>query len=101
MRLSAVEISKVQETIDRGMARARLDDWPGAVEGFRRAVSLDANSVEARFRLGWALWNRSEEVKPTVWDLAVGYGAQLAGMEPVARDRGKKFAAHHKLLREA
>src|SRR5438105_3764159 len=34
-------------------------------------------------------------------DLIFGYGAQIMGIETVARDRGKKFAAHHKLLREA
>ena len=92
---------RIEDAIERGLSRARRDDWPGAIEAFRRAVSLDADSVEARFRLGWSLWNRSEIEKPSVTDLAVGYGAQLLGMEGVARDRGRKFAAHHKLLREA
>ncbi len=95
------ESDRLEEAIERGLSRARRDDWTGAIEAFRRATSLDAESVEARFRLGWSLWNRSEIEKPSVADLAVGYGAQLLGMEGVARDRGKKFAAHHKLLREA
>src|SRR5512142_1101010 len=95
------ENERLQEAIDRGMTRARQDDWRGAIEAFRRAVSLDADSVEARFRLGWALWNRSELQKPTLADLALGYGAQVLGIEPVARDRGRKFAAHAKMLRES
>src|SRR5690349_13116734 len=95
------EAQGLDEAIERGMNRSRDDDWTGAIEAFRRAVSMDSQSVEARFRLGWALWNRSELDKPTVADLAVGYGAQLLGIEAVARDRGRKFAAHHKLLSEA
>jgi len=92
---------KAQEEIERGLQRSRQDDWLGAAEAFRRAISLDSESAEARFRLGWALWNRAELNKPTVTDLVVGYGAQLVGIETVARDRGKKFAAHKKLLRES
>src|SRR5437667_41521 len=93
--------SKVDETIEKGMAHARREDWPAAIDDFRRAASLDSESVEARFRLAWALWNRSEEEKPSVADLAVGYGAQLLGFDVVARDRGKKFASHRKLLDES
>jgi len=92
---------KVQEAIERGLSRARQEDWLGAIEAFRRAVSLDGEGIESRFRLAWALWHRSEAIKPTVADLAFGYGAQILGIESVARDRGRKFAAHHKLLREA
>jgi transitional endoplasmic reticulum ATPase len=92
---------RLKEAIQRGLARARQEDWTGAIDAFRRGVALDLEDVECRFRLGWALWNRSEVDKPSVTDLAVGYGAQLLGIDSVARDRGKKFAAHHKLLREA
>ncbi len=99
--LSTTEASRLQEAIERGLSRARQEDWPGAVEAFRRAVSLDAESVEARFRLGWALWQRSEEIKPSLLDLTLGYGAHLTGFEVVAKERGRKFAAHHKILREA
>ncbi len=95
------DTDQLQETIERGMARARQDDWSGAVEVFRRAVSLDSANVDARFRLGWALWNQSEVDKPSVADLAVGYGAQLLGIEAVARDRGRKFKQHHDILRES
>src|SRR5262249_20781413 len=88
------------DAIERGMARARRDDWPGAIEAFRRAVSLDSQDVESRFRLGWALWNRSEFEKPNVADLVVGYGAQVLGVEPIARDRGRKFRHHREMLTE-
>src|SRR5207302_373841 len=62
---------------------------------------LDSVSVEARFRLGWALWNHSEVDKPSVADLAVGYGAQLLGIDAIAKDRGRKFKQHRDLLRES
>jgi transitional endoplasmic reticulum ATPase len=88
------------EAIEHGMIRARRDDWPGAVEAFRRAVSLDSQDVESRFRLGWALWNRSEFEKPNMADLVVGYGAQVLGVEPIARDRGRKFRHHKEMLTE-
>ncbi len=97
----AIETNRVQEAIERGLARSRANDWTGAIESFRRAVSLDAHSVEARFRLGWALWKRSESIKPTLGDLAVGYGAHVLGIDPIARERSRKFRAHHDLLREA
>lgn len=91
---------KAVEWIEKGLARSRADDWPGAVEAFRRAARLDAQSIEARFRVGWSLWNLAESRKPSVADLALGYGAQLLGLEPVARERARKFAAHRKTLRE-
>jgi transitional endoplasmic reticulum ATPase len=91
----------VKEAIERGMARAREADWSGATESFRRAVSYDSESVEARYRLGWALWKRSEVEKPTVGDLALGYGAQVLGFEGFARDRGRKFVRHKKLLQDS
>src|SRR5437660_11352418 len=93
--------TQLDEAIERGIARARQEDWNAACEAFRRAVSLDSQSVEARFRLGWALWNRSEEIKPTVADLAVGYGAQMLGIAGVAKDRGKKCRDRRESVRES
>jgi transitional endoplasmic reticulum ATPase len=91
----------VKEAIERGMARASQADWSGAAESFKRAVSHDSGSVEARYRLGWALWKRSEDEKPSVADLALGYGAQVLGFEGFARDRGKKFLRHKKFLQDS
>ncbi len=82
------------------MARAGSHDWRGAVEAFRRAVSYDSMSVEARYRLGWALWRRSEEVKPTTGDLIMGGAAHALGFDSFARDRGNKFKHHKKLLQD-
>jgi transitional endoplasmic reticulum ATPase len=92
--------SAVQEALDRGFQRAHTSDWQGAADAFRRAVSLDPASAEVRFRLGWALWNLSEENKPSVFDLAVGYGANLVGVTGVANDRQRRFLNHKKLLQE-
>jgi len=91
----------VADAIERGMNRARLDDWAGAAEAFRRAAAADSQSVEARFRLGWAMFREAEARKPTLADLALGYGAQVLGLEPLARDRARRFTAHRRLLREA
>lgn len=89
------------EAVEEGLARSRRDDWAGAADRFRRATALDPNSAEARFRLGWALFKESEEAAPTPADLALGYGAQLLGIDSVARDRARKFVHHKKLLRES
>ena len=59
------------EALYRGMQRARNYEWSGAVEAFRKAVVIDPENVEARFRLGWSLWNHAETEKPTVTDMAV------------------------------
>lgn len=91
----------VKDAISRGMARAGAADWSGAAEAFRRAVSFDPTGAEPRYRLGWALWKRSEEEKPNMADLALGYGAQVLGFDSVARDRGRKFARHKKLLQDS
>jgi transitional endoplasmic reticulum ATPase len=91
----------VKEALSRGMARAGGADWSGAAESFRRAVSFDPTGAEPRYRLGWALWKRAEEDKPSMADLAVGYGAQVLGLDTLARDRGRKFARHKKLLQDS
>ena len=54
---------RLQEAIERGMTRARQEDWPAAEDSFRRAVGFDSQSVEACFRLGWALWNRAGQIE--------------------------------------
>jgi SpoVK/Ycf46/Vps4 family AAA+-type ATPase len=91
----------VKDALSRGLARAGAADWAGAAESFRRAVSFDPTGAESRYRLGWALWKRSEEDKPTMTDLAVGYGAQVLGFDSFARDRGRKFARHKNLLQDS
>jgi transitional endoplasmic reticulum ATPase len=95
------ETEIVKEALTRGMARASGADWSGAAEAFRKAVSYDPTSAEPRYRLGWALWKRADEDKPSMADLAVGYGAQVLGLDSVARDRGRKFARHKKLLQDS
>ncbi|HSV75357.1 MAG TPA: AAA family ATPase [Chthonomonadales bacterium] len=91
----------VAEAIERGMNRARLDDWAAAAEAFRKAAAADSQCAEARFRLGWAMFRDAEARKPTLADLALGYGAQMLGLEPLARERSRRFSAHRRLLREA
>ncbi len=86
------------EALHRGMQRARVYDWAGAVEGFRKAVALAPDDVEARFRLGWALWNCAEASKPTLADMAVAYGAQVFGFEHTARDGKRKFTRYRQVL---
>jgi transitional endoplasmic reticulum ATPase len=95
------DTSIANEAIERGMERARKTDWAGATESFKRAVSHDPSSVEARYRLGWAFWQRAEAEKPSLGDLALGYGAQVLGFDAVARDRGRKFVKHKRSLQEA
>jgi transitional endoplasmic reticulum ATPase len=95
------EQEKARDEIERGMARAGRGDWEEAAEAFRRAVSLDSESIEARYRLGWALWRQAEECAPTLADLAFGYGAQVLGFDTIARERGRKFSRHRKRLRDA
>src|SRR5437764_3933711 len=95
------EKDMLRDAMERGMARASGQDWSGAIEAFRRAVSYDSASVEARYRLGWALWRRSEEVKPTTGDLIVGGAAHALGFDAFARERGNKFKRHKKLLQDS
>jgi transitional endoplasmic reticulum ATPase len=89
------------EALNQGLNSAKNGNWTNATESFRRAISLEPGNVEACFRLGWALWQRAEGLKPNLADLAVGYGAQLLGVEPVARERARKFSTHRKMLRDS
>ncbi len=93
--------AQVNEEIERGLSRSRRDDWDGAIDAFRRAASIDNQSAEAHYRLGWAHWKSAEEIKPTLGDLAVGYGAKVLGMGGVASDRARKFTGHKKRVQEA
>lgn len=91
----------VEDALHRGMQRARQYEWNGAVEAFRKAVALDPENIEARFRLGWALWNDAEADKPTLADMAVAYGAQVLGFEQTAKDSRRKFQTYRQLLNDA
>ena len=90
-----------EEALHRGMQRARVYDWEGAVEAFRKAVALAPDDTEPRFRLGWALWNQAEAEKPTLADMAVAYGAQVLGFEQTARDGKRKFQNFRQLLNDS
>lgn len=94
-------MSSANELIETGLAHGRAERWSDAADCFRRAVARDRDSAEAAFRLGWALWHLSREQEPTFADLSIGYLAQIAGVEPIARSRARKFGAHKRLLNEA
>ena len=94
-------IETTGDALHRGMQRARVYDWNGAVESFRKAVAVDPENVEARFRLGWSLWNEAEADKPTLADMAVAYGAQVLGFEQTAKDGKRKFQAYRQLLNDS
>jgi len=88
------------DALHRGMQRARAYDWEPSVEAFRKAVALDPENVEARFRLGWALWNLAEVGKPSLANVAVVMGAQAFGFEQTARDARRKFQTYRQLLND-
>lgn len=94
-------MTPVGDLIERGLARARAEQWMAAADLFRRAVAVDRHSADACYRLGWALWNQARVQQPSLADLGVGYLAQVVGVEAVARPRARKFAAHRRLLNEA
>ncbi len=96
-----METETTEDALHRGMQRARVYDWNGAVEAFRKAVALDPDSAEARFRLGWALWNQGEADKPSLADMAVAYGAQVFGLDQTAREGKRKFQAYRQLLTDS
>ena len=89
------------EALYRGMQRARAYEWGASVEAFRKAVVLESENIEARFRLGWALWNQAETEKPSVTDMAVVYGAQIFGFDQTARDGKRKFQFYRQLLNDS
>ncbi|MCS6777813.1 MAG: AAA family ATPase [Chthonomonadaceae bacterium] len=83
------------------MQCAKQYRWSAAVEAYRKAIALAPDSVEARFRLGWALWNQAEQEKPTLADMAVAYGAQVLGFEQAARESRRKFQIYRQRLNDA
>jgi transitional endoplasmic reticulum ATPase len=99
--MATTPTESVTEVLHRGMQRARGYDWAAAIDAFRKAVALDPASVEARFRLGWALWNAAECDKPTLADMAVVYGAQVFGFDQTAKDGKRKFQAYRQLINDA
>lgn len=84
-----------------GMQMARDYRWLAAVERFRQAVALAPESTEARFRLGWSLWNLAEDEKPSIADMAMAVGAQALGLDQTARDRSRKFRGYRQRVDEA
>lgn len=92
---------ELEATLQHGFQRAKEYRWNAAIEAFRRAVALDAESTEARFRLGWALWNAAEDIKPTFADMAFVSGAQALGFDGVAKDGRRKFQSYRQLLTDA
>jgi transitional endoplasmic reticulum ATPase len=91
----------LDEALQRGMQSAREYRWLSAVELFRRAVALAPESAEARFRLGWGLWNLAEEDKPSLADMAMAVGAQALGFDQTAKDRGRKFRGYRQRIDDA
>ena len=87
-----------EDALHRGMQRARAYDWNGASEAFRKAVALDPDSTETRFRLGWALYNQAEVERPSLTDMAFAYGAQMLGFEQTARDGKRKYQVFRQSL---
>jgi len=90
-----------QDALQRGMQYARNYDWARAIEAFRKAVALDPESIESRFRLGWSLWNQADTDKPGLADMAVVYGAQMFGLDQTARDGKRKFQYYRQLLADS
>src|SRR5579862_9186781 len=99
--MASTPVETTEDALHRGMQRARVFDWSSAVEAFRKAVALDPDNVEARFRLGWALWNQAEADKPSLADMAVAYGAQVLGFDQTARDGKRKFQTYRQRLTDS
>lgn len=99
--MPATPTETVEEALQRGMQRGRVYDWIGAIDAFRKAIAIDPENIEARFRLGWALWNDAESDKPSLADMAVAYGAQVFGFEQTARDGKRKFQRYRQSLMDA
>ncbi len=89
------------DAISLGMQRARSYEWSGAIESFRKAVALDPESAEARFRLGWSLWNLADNNRPTLADMALLFGAQKLGFDQTFRDGKRRYRSYIQLLEDA
>jgi transitional endoplasmic reticulum ATPase len=99
--MSSSPTETAEEALQRGMQYARNYDWTAATDAFRKAVALDPDSTEPRFRLGWSLWNLADSDKPTLADMAVVYGAQMFGFDQTARDGRRKFQYYRQQLGDA
>lgn len=91
----------ITEALHRGMQFARRYQWKESVETFRKAVAVDPAHIEARFRLGWSLWNLAEDEKPSIADMAFAFGAQTFGFDATAQSNRKKFQTYIKRLEDA
>jgi len=96
--MSNPTLETTEDALHRGMQRARVYDWAAASEAFRKAVALDSEATEPRFRLGWSLWNQADAERPTLANIAVVYGAQVLGFDQTARDGKRKFQSYRQLL---
>jgi transitional endoplasmic reticulum ATPase len=94
-------VETLEEALARGIRYARMAEWGRAVEVFRKAVALDPENTEARFRLGWALWNLADTDRPTLADMALLYGAQLLGFDQTVRDGRRRYRAWRQTLEDA
>ena len=99
--MSDNSVEQFNEVMEQGMRLARAYQWANAVDAYRKAVALVPGSEEARFRLGWALWNLADSEKPTIADLAIVYGAQALGLEQTARDGRRRVQFNRQLLKDA
>ncbi|MCX6378006.1 MAG: AAA family ATPase [Armatimonadetes bacterium] len=91
----------LEDALRRGLEYARVRDWLHAIEAYRKAVAIDPESVEARFRLGWSLWNDAEGDKPGFGDMAFAYGAQVLGLGSPAKEGKRKFQRYRQSLLDA
>jgi len=96
--MSNPTLETTEDALHRGMQRARVYDWAAASEAFRKAVALDSEATEPRFRLGWTLWNQADAERPTLANIAVVYGAQVLGFDQTALDGKRKFQSYRQLL---
>ncbi len=99
--MSNTTTEKLEDALRRGMDSARTHDWVRAIEAYRKAIALDPESTEARFRLGWSLWNDAENDKPGFSDMAFAYGAQVLGLESSAKEGKRKFQRYRQSLVDA
>ena len=99
--MTSTPADTINDILHRGMQRARVYDWAGAVNHFRRALSIDPEHVEVRFRLGWALWNLADSNKPSIADMAMVVGSQLFGFNQTASDGRRKMSAYRQQIMDA
>lgn len=52
---------KAQEYFEKGMAKARISDYDGAIDAYTQAILLDENFAEAYFYRGDGRWNKGDK----------------------------------------